>query len=157
MSLSPELFCFNVDDQRYAFPLISVDRIIQAVAVHTVPNAPPLLFGLFDYFGMLVPVINFRYRLNLPTYPIRACDYFLIVDTPVRKLALVIDDVGEVIKASAQNLFPAPLVDGNHVSGIFRRDDGIILIYDLEALLSKQEESIVQELVEYVAGNQTAL
>jgi chemotaxis signal transduction protein len=106
---------------------------------------------------MLVPVINFRYRLNLPTYPIRACDYFLIVDTPVRKLALVIDDVGEVIKASAQDLFPAPLVDGNHVSGIFRCDDGIILIYDLEALLSKQEESIVQELVEYVAGNQTAL
>lgn len=156
MSPSPELFCFNVDDHRYAFPLISVDRIIQAVAVHAVPNEPPLLYGLFDYFGMLVPVINFRYRLNLPTYPIRAGDYFLIVDTPVRKLALVIEDVGEVIRVSATDLFPSSFIEGDHVSGIIRRDDGIILIYDLEALLSKQEEAIIQELLEHTPGNQPA-
>lgn len=156
MSPSPELFCFNVDDQRYAFPLMSVDRIIQAVAVHTVPNAPPLLYGLFDYFGMLIPVINFRDRLNLPTYPIRADDYFLIVDTPVRKLALVIEDVGEVIGVSAPDLFPSSFTEGDNVSGIIRRDDGIILIYDLEALLSKQEETIIQELVEHTPRNQPA-
>lgn len=156
MGSTPELFCFRVDDQRYAFPLLSVDRIIQAVAVHTVPNAPPLLYGFFDYFGMLIPVINFRYRLNLPTYPIRACDYFIIVDTPVRKLALVIEDVGEVIRVSDSDLFPSSFIGGDHVSGIFRRDDGIILIYDLEALVSKQEEVIVQELVEHVAKNKPA-
>ncbi len=156
MSPDKELFCFDVDDQRYAFPLISVDRIMQAVAVHTVPNTPPLLHGLFDYFGMLIPVINFRYRLNLPTYPIRASDYFVIVDTPVRKLALVTEDVGEVIKVSATDLFPSPAIEGDNLSGIIRGDDGIILIYDLEALLSKQEEIMIRMLVEQNPENQPA-
>jgi len=144
-----EIFCFTVDNQRYAFPLISVDRILQAVEVNRVPNSPPLIHGLIDLNGSLVPVVNLRYRLKLPDQPIRASDYFIVVDTPKRKIALVIDEIEDVIIPSAKDLVPASALDmGLDATGILRCDDGIILIYDLETFISSRDEEVLQEILD---------
>ena len=139
-----KLICFSIDGHRFALPLLSVDRILQAVAVRNIPNAPPLLKGVMDYHGILVPLIDLRYRLKLPVRTIRASDYFLIVDTSKRKLALHIDEAGEALVPSEKDWTQTAALDpGMDATGILRTDEGIILIYDLETFLSSQEEELM--------------
>ncbi|MCK9203563.1 MAG: chemotaxis protein CheW [Bacteroidales bacterium] len=138
-----------MDNRRYAFPLISVDRVIQAVAVETIPNSPPLIYGLFDFYGSLVPAINLRYLLNLPCKPISATDYFLVVDTPRRKLAMVIDEVDDVMVSFLHDFIPVSKIDkGLGASGFLQREDGLIVVYDLEAFISDREEDLIQKVID---------
>jgi len=138
-----------MDNQRYGFPLHCVDRFLQATAVKPVPNSPPLIHGLIDYYGNLIPVINFRHRVKLPEKRIRVSDYFVIVETHKRKLAIVIDDVEDVIVPSAKDIIQASSLDRNLDNmGFLRRDDGIIFIYDLETFFSNGEEEIMQGIID---------
>ena len=152
MDQNEEIFCFTMDNQRYGFPLFSIDRLLQAVTVNAVPNSPPLIHGLINYYGSFVPVINFRHRLHLPEKPIRASDYFVIVETPKRKLAIVIDDIEDMIIPSAKDVIQASSLDsGLDNMGFLRQEDGIIFIYDLETFISSGEEEMLQEIIDNVS------
>jgi purine-binding chemotaxis protein CheW len=152
MENKQEIFCFIINDQQIGFPLNSVDRLLQAVAFTVVPNSPPMVHGLINFYGSLIPVINFRRRLKLPEKPIVADDYFLIVDTPRRKLAIVIDEVEDVLNFSEGDLINASTLEpGLTGFGFLKRGDGIILvIFDLDLFLSGEEDVILQEMVDHV-------
>ncbi|MCK9220186.1 MAG: chemotaxis protein CheW [Bacteroidales bacterium] len=149
MDLPRELFCFTIDDQRYALPLMTIDRVLQSLAVSIIPNAPPLVYGVIDLFGHLVPVINLRYRLKLPAKVIGVNDFFVVVDTPKRKLALVIDEIEDMIVVEAQDIVPGSNLDpGLEAKGILRIKEGIVFIYDIETLISEQEEEIIKKVLD---------
>jgi len=149
MDQDQEIFCFLMDNQRYGIPLFSVERFLQAVTVNPVPNSPPLIHGLIDYYGSLVPVINFRHRLKLPEKPISASDYFLIVKTAERKLALVIDDVEDVIIPASKNIVQASsLAPGMDNIGFLRHENGIVFIYNLETFITGSEEETLREIID---------
>ncbi len=149
MGANQELFCFIIDNQRYALHLQAVDRILQAVAVNQVPNAPPVIYGLIDYYGTLLPVMNLRFRLRLPERSIRASDYFIIANTPKRKLALVIDEPVDVVVTDSREIISASAMDpGLSAKGFVRCDDGIIFIYDLETFFTARDEDLIREIIE---------
>lgn len=136
-----DVFRFTIEEIHLAIPLSTVDRVIRSVSVATVPNAPAVIHGIIDYYGLLVPVINLRYRLKLQNLPVRAGDIFILADTPLRKLALVADTAEGVVAPLANDMVTAASLDkGFEADGMLRRDDGIILIYDLEKFLSPEEE-----------------
>lgn len=148
-----EIFCFLIENQRFAIPLASVDQVLLAMAVVPVPNSPELIHGLIDYHGKVVPVINLRFRLKLPEQPIRITDIFIIADTSKRKIALVADEAQGVIVPDAKDLVSAIEIDSNfEAQGILRRDDGIILIYDMENFLAGEEEMKIQTAIDNQTG-----
>jgi purine-binding chemotaxis protein CheW len=136
-----EFFCFRIEDVRLGIPLHHVDRIIRSVAVSLLPNPPRIVHGLIDYYGTVVPVINLRRRLALKEKTISPDQIFVMVDTSVRKLALVADSADEVAAFSASELIPSVRLDsGIEASGVYKTNDGILLIYDPEKFLSTEEE-----------------
>ena len=140
-----EFFCFKIDNQSLAIPLLTVERVLMATEVLEVPESPPVIHGIIDFHGLIIPVINLRHRLKLPLFPIRISDIFIIVETSKRKMALVADSANDVIVHVETDLVRAEDVDpGFKSEGMLRRDDGIVLIYDIEKFLSEQEEAVVQ-------------
>ena len=148
-NLHSEIFCFTIENRRFAVPLSSVVQVLMATAVSPVPNSPPVIHGLIDYHGLVLPVINLRFRLNVLPQPILISNIFIIADTPKRTFALLADAADGVIAPNAKDLVSAADIDtGIAAQGIFRRDDGIILIYDMENFLSGEEEIILQEAID---------
>jgi purine-binding chemotaxis protein CheW len=144
-----EIFCFTIENQQFAIPLTCVDQVLMAVAVSPVPNSSELLHGLIDYHGTLVAVINLRFRLKLPLKPIRISNRFIIANTSKRKIALVADEVYGVIVPEIKDLISADDLDTDlEATGILRRDDGIILIYDIEGFLSNQDEILIYDTID---------
>ncbi|MEI7499865.1 MAG: chemotaxis protein CheW [Bacteroidota bacterium] len=143
-----EIFCFTIDGIQFAVPLSTVDRVIRAVAVSPVPNAPKVIYGIFDYQGRVVAAINLRHRLKLPEQPIAIDHVFILAETQKRKLALVADRADGIVVPSSKDLINASDLDsGFEADGILRRDDGIILIYDIEKFLSASEEIELQDAI----------
>jgi purine-binding chemotaxis protein CheW len=68
MDTSSQYFVFSLEDQRYALALAAVLKVIRAVELTYLPEAPENLVGLLNLRGEIVPVLNIRARFNLATH-----------------------------------------------------------------------------------------
>ena len=141
MTKLTQLMVFCLDAQRYALPLASVERIVRAVEVTLLPNGPAIVLGVIDVAGRVLPVLNLRRRFGLPEREISPVDQFIIANTTSRTVALVVDEAQGVIAYPATEIIqPAQIVPGlEHLQGVVRFDDGLVMIQNLETCLSLDE------------------
>lgn len=138
---------FTLGERRLGLPLGSVDRVLRAVAVTPLPNAPAVVRGVIDVHGEIIPVVDLHLRFGLPAREIALDDNLLIARTRLRKVALLVEQVAGVVEIDSGDIvaaeFVAPGVE--HFRAVARLPDGIVLIQDLDAFLSLDEERALDE------------
>lgn len=143
---------FSLDEPRYALLLSAVVRVVHAVEISPLPNAPEIVLGAINVQGKIVPVIDIRKRLHLPERETNRNDHFIIAQTKRRSVALVTDYVAGIREITDSETGTAgqslPFVEYLH--GAVKMEGNLILIYDLDAFLSLEEE---QKLRHAVAEN----
>jgi purine-binding chemotaxis protein CheW len=91
---------FLVDDQRYGLPLWEVERIVRAVEVKPLPEAPAHIRGIINVQGRVLPVVDLRVRFGQPTRDIQPEDHFIIANAPTTAVVLPVDVVLGTIEAT---------------------------------------------------------
>jgi purine-binding chemotaxis protein CheW len=139
------LVVFSLDDQRYALSLACVQRAIRVVAITPLPGAPAIVLGIIDLGGVVIPVINIRRCFNRPPRDIHLSDHLLVATTGKRTVALLVDETKGVIEASPESYAPAgEILPGLElVDGAMKVENGLILIHDLDRLLSLEAETAI--------------
>ena len=147
-----QLVTFAIEEQCYALHLSCVDRIVRAVEITELPKAPPIVLGVINVQGEIVPVVNIRKRFNLPEREIGLTDHFIICHTARRWVALVADSATKVVEYSPNAIVAAEkiLPGMEYIEGVAKLPDGLILIHDLEKFLSLEEERTLQEALSQV-------
>jgi purine-binding chemotaxis protein CheW len=142
MDPSHQLVVFTMDEQRYALQLAAVERVVRMVEVTLLPQAPQIVLGVINAQGRIIPVVDIRRRFRLPARDIRLSDHLLIARTARRTVALALDAVTGIVEGSAQAVITAEeILPGlEYVEGVIKLEDGLILIHDLDTLLSLEEE-----------------
>ena len=150
MSGALQFIVFNLDDRRYALPLMMVDRVVRAAEVTPLPRAPVIVLGAINVRGRVLPVLNVRRRFGMPEREIAPADWFLLAHTDRRQVALAIDRSEGVVEypeddidastAIAPGLDPFP--------GVIRLDDGLVVIHDLDKFLSLDEMRALDDAVD---------
>ncbi len=142
MPSSTHLVTFELDGQRYALYLSTVDIVVRAVEITPLPQAPDSVAGIINFQGHIVPVFNLRRRFRLPEREMQLDDHIILARTAHRLVALVADTVGGVLAcADGETVSADAVLPGTeYVAGVVKRLDGLILIHDLNAFLSLDEE-----------------
>lgn len=142
-----QLVDFQLDEQRYALPLAAVERIARAVEITPLPKAPPIVVGIINFGGRIVPVINLRRRFRLPAQDIELHDQLIVGQAGRRTVAMVVDEVSGVVERPETDVIAAPeILPGlEYIQGVARLPDAMILIHDLDRLLSLEEEAALDE------------
>jgi purine-binding chemotaxis protein CheW len=150
VSILHRVVVFTLDHQRYGVPLSAVERVVRMVDLTTLPRAPEVVLGVINVQGRVLPVMNLRRRFRLPERDISLTDQLVIARTPRRPVALIVDDVSGVLEYSAEEAVRArDIVPGiEHVEGVAKLPDGLVLIQDLERFLSLEEESALDRAME---------
>jgi purine-binding chemotaxis protein CheW len=138
---------FCLDDGRFALPLAAVDRIVRAVHVTPMPRAPGIVLGAIDVQGRVLPVFNIRRRFGLPERTVVPADQFLIAHTALRTVVLVIDAAQGVFEHAATGATETANIarELEHICGVMQLPDGLVLIHDLEQLLSPDEARVLDQ------------
>jgi purine-binding chemotaxis protein CheW len=156
MNQGSQLCLFTLDNRRYALNLSCVERVVFVVDITPLPKAPPVILGIVNITGDIVPVYDPRSRFGLPERAINLTDQLLIARTSRQTIALLVDSVDGVIEvpeveiAAAQEILPAI----EYVQGVVKLPDGLVLIHDLEQFLSCEEERILDEALKSAPGPQ---
>jgi len=144
------LFAFTLDGRRFALRLEAVVRVIPSVEITPLPGAPGIVLGLIDIEGAIVAVVDVRTRFGFPVREIGVDDRILVARTGRRTIGILVDTAGEVIEADEADLnrdAVGSTADGA-VVGALRTAEGIVLIHDLEKLLSIGEERALSSALE---------
>jgi purine-binding chemotaxis protein CheW len=149
LSASPYVI-FLLDEQRYTLPLTHVERVVSAAYITPLPHAPPIISGVINIQGHILPVINLRKRFHLPERELELSDQFLVAYTSRRAVVLVVDTVLGVTTFPAHEVTPAThIVPGlEFISGIIKTADEIFLIHDLDSCLALDEERVLDKALQ---------
>ncbi|MBI2300827.1 MAG: chemotaxis protein CheW [Armatimonadetes bacterium] len=157
MGQTIRLVVFALEDRRYGLRLEAVEQIVRAAAVTPVPHAPRGLLGLLDLHGRVLPVLDLRSRLGLPPRDLRPADRFIVAHTRQRVVVLVVDEIVGLTDVSDQVMVDtAAILPGLEVEGAVSQGEGVVLIYNLEAILPEHDETELAEALSAAAEDRRA-
>ena len=136
------LVLFTVDGQTYALPLAAAERVLRMVEVTPLPGAPGAVEGVINIQGDVVTVVSIRRRLGLAERPVGVADCLIVARARARRVAiiaeLVLGVVARPVDAVVSTDDLAPGID--HIDGVLKTSDGLVLIHDLDRFFSAGEE-----------------
>ena len=146
---SVEYVVFHLDEQQYALKVSAVERVVHAVELTLLPEAPDIVLGIINIHGKIIPVVNIRRRFHLPEKDIEPTNRLIIAHTLKRTVALVVDVVLGVIETPEDRVVKTNTVlpGMDYVQGVVKREDGMILIHDLNKFLSLEEEQTLDTAI----------
>jgi purine-binding chemotaxis protein CheW len=141
------ILVYALGEERYGLPLSAVDRVVLAAAVTPVLNAPETVLGVINIHGQPLAVVSMRRKLGLPGGPITPSNRFIVMRTQRHVVALLVDDVADVLELPASSLIPPRDVHPGlaSVMGMVKLPDGLVLIYDPDRFLALDEEAFLAE------------
>lgn len=133
------VLCF--DELRVALPLSFVERVVRAVYLTPLPDAPEIVPGVVNVGGRIIPAINMRRRFRLPERDIALTDQLVIAHTRQRPVALVADAVDGIFEYAEPDIVGAEIIlpGLEYIDGVVKLGDGLILIHNLDRFLSLEE------------------
>jgi purine-binding chemotaxis protein CheW len=140
---------FALGDLDFALALASVDRVVRAVAIAPLPGAPSAILGLVTVHGEVLPVADVRRRFGLTPRAVDPGDHLVIARTARRRLGLAVVAARGVVECE-DVIDPALVVPGlEHVHGIARTQDGLLIVHDLDRFLALDEEAALTRALEH--------
>ncbi len=148
---SGEFLTFTLGQEEYGIDILKVQEIRGYETPTRIANSPHFIKGVINLRGVIVPIVDLRIKFNLgePTY-----DQFtvvIILNIGRRVVGVVVDGVSDVIQLSSANLRPAPefgsTLDTQYILGLGTIEGRMIIVVDIERLMSSQEMSLIESSV----------
>ncbi len=130
-----QLVVCALGDEEYGLPIEQVREIVRAETPRPVASDLPWMRGVIGLRGRLIPVHDLATWLgetpgSAGEAPVPPGAKLVIVDTADEPVALLVDDVVEVLTAEASQIEPVPSGSGE----IARIGDRLVLLLDVAEL-----------------------
>lgn len=137
-----QLASFRVGTEMYALDIMRIKEIIRPQKLRAVPNAPTFIEGVINLRGVVLPVVDLRRRFEQPVVNDRKTRVIIAVFQG-SIVGLMVDEVAEVSRYTRQDIQPPPPFlrggGGEFFLGVCRRGEDLVMVLDLEMLLTSRE------------------
>lgn len=132
---------FDLGGERCALPARDVREVVRAARPARLPKAPAIVEGVLNVRGELVPLLDARRRFGLAPRPMSPVDHIVVATAGGRVVAFTVERALDVVPIAAEDIRDVAdvAIGAEHVAGIARLPDGLLVIYDLDAFLSADE------------------
>ena len=146
---------FKLDGEEFAVDILKVQEIIRTVETTRVPNAPEFVDGVINLRGKVVPVIGLRKRFGLAPCEKDVQNRIVVVEVGGSVAGLAVDSVSEVLRVPEDTIEPAPKlvkVDRDYVSGVGKMQDRLLILLDVDRILSDAERAACGTVAEVASA-----
>ena len=144
-----EALVFELGGEQYGVDILKVQEIRGYDKVTPIPRAPDYLKGVINLRGSVVPVVDLRVKFGLAEPRYDAFTVMVVMRIGARIIAAVVDAVSDVVQLSASDIKAAPsfgsLIDSSFIAGVATGGERMVLLLDIEKLLSTGELNLLAE------------
>lgn len=144
-----KILIFNLGNEFYATDISEVERILGSEKTTKLPDSPSFLEGVIDYEEGILPVINLIKRFNngLEDNLNVEDKKIIVVKKEFGKIGILVDNVSEVLSIGKDEInnpqTVSSLVSKEYMRGFIRKNDNIVIMLDLDKILSTEEEAML--------------
>lgn len=139
-----QLVTFRIGEEEFGVNILQVQEIIRMLDITKVPKAPDFVEGVINLRGKVIPIIDLRKRFGLPARERDKMSRIIVVEIGTTVMGFIVDAVSEVLRLPASTVEPPPPVvagvDAEYISGVGKLDDRLLIMLDMDRLLSRDEK-----------------
>jgi len=147
-----EFLTFRLGAEEYGIDILKVQEIRGYDTVTQIANSPDFIKGVTNLRGIIVPIIDLRLKFNLGRADYDQFTVVIILNLSDRVVGIVVDSVSDVLSLTSDHIRPAPefgsAVDTRYVTGIGALDSRMLILVDIERLMSGADMGLVDAMVE---------
>ena len=142
-----EFLTFRLGGEEYGIDILRVQEIRSYEQPTRIANAPHFIKGVVNLRGVIVPIIDLRLKLGCDSAEYNAFTVVIVLNVKGRVVGAVVDSVSDVLELSRDHIKPAPEmhsnVDGNFITGIGSVGDRMLILMDIEGLMSSADMGLI--------------
>ncbi|MBT3353627.1 MAG: chemotaxis protein CheW [Candidatus Scalindua sp.] len=151
-ALEGKFLTFILGKEIYGFEILKVREIIGLMDITTVPQTPEYMKGVINLRGKVIPVIDLRLKFSMQEEEHTQETCVIVVEVENTSIGIIVDSVSEVSDISGGSIEEAPSfgqgIDTSFIMGLGKVKDKIIILLDIETVLSSEELEMVGQLAE---------
>ncbi|HHY90987.1 MAG TPA: chemotaxis protein CheW [Clostridiales bacterium] len=141
---------FKLAGEDYGVDIMNVKEICEYKESIKIPNAPSFVDGIINLRGDITPIINLKKRFRLEDQGITSDTRIIVINIQNKQVGFIVDEASQVLRISEENIEPAPElvvgIDKKYIEGVGKLDERIIIILNLEHILSEEEKKEIQQI-----------
>lgn len=149
MKETNQLVVFKLKKELYGIPITQVKEIIKMTQISKLPEMPRYIPGIINLRGKIHVIYDLRARFGLEGKDTNMDTKIIVISE--KNLGFIVDEVNAISKIEQEDIYTiADLpVDFNkkYISNIVKHNDDIIIILNLNEILSSQEKNTVKTLI----------
>lgn len=138
-----QLVTFSIAQEEFGVEILKVQEIIRTLEITRVPRAPEFVEGVINLRGKVIPIIDLRRRFGMESKVHDKDTRIIVIEINKMIVGFVVDAVSEVLRIPASTIELPPSivsgVDSEYISGVGKLDDRLLIMIDLDKLLSPEE------------------
>ncbi len=151
-ALDGKFLTFVLGDEIYGIEILKAREIIGLMDITTVPQTPDYMKGVINLRGKVIPVIDLRMKFSMQEEEHTQETCVIVVEVNGTSIGLIVDSVSEVSDINGAEIENAPNfgqgIDTSFIMGLGKVKEKIIILLDIDAVLSTEELQMVDELGE---------
>jgi purine-binding chemotaxis protein CheW len=141
---------FILGSEVYGIEILKVREIIGLMDITTVPQTPYYMKGVINLRGKVIPIIDLRLKFSMQEEEYTQETCVIVVEVNDTSIGIIVDSVSEVSDISSGEIEEAPSfgkgIDTDFIFGLGKVKEKIIILLDIETVLSSEELEMVEGL-----------
>lgn len=148
---SSKIIVFELNGEKYSADIKEVERILLYTEPTVLPDSPAFVKGVINHEDRIIPIISLQSKFRLPESSKPEIQKIIVIKREEKKFGIIVDDVDEVIEINKDgaDIEKAPEIINDrkrdYILGLLKMNGKIIIMLDLEKILTVQEEQKIFE------------
>lgn len=142
-----KILVFDLNGEQYAMDILDVERILAYVNPTDVPDSPDFVDGVINYDDGVIPILNLNKKFNFKNRSVSKKNKIIVIRREENQYGIIVDNVSEVIGVNDNSFEELPEItvniSKNYIKGLFKIDDKITILLNIDKILSKDEEEMI--------------
>ncbi len=152
-----QLVVFNIGTEEFGVEIMKVQEIIRMTNITRIPQASGYVKGIINLRGRIIVVINLNVIMGMESKEQNENTRIIVADIGETVMGFIVDSVSEVIRLPQSSVEPSPAVIANkigteYVRGVGKMEDRLLILLDLDKILSSNQIHNVNALVSEAAA-----
>jgi purine-binding chemotaxis protein CheW len=145
-----QVVAFKVGREDFGVDVKKVEGVISLVDITRMPRAPRFVEGIINLRGQIVAVVDLATRLGIEAAQRGAATRIVVVEAQEVKVGLVVESP-EVLNVNREDIEASPMlatgdVDTSFIRGVIKLDDRLLILLDVDRVLSDEERTDIGEI-----------
>jgi purine-binding chemotaxis protein CheW len=147
-----EFLTFRLGAESYGIEILKVQEIRGYETPTSIANAPAFIKGVINLRGVIVPILDLRIKFQLNEAKYDDFTVVIILNVAGRVVGVVVDSVSDVLTLAGDAIQPTPefasaTFDTKYITGLGTIDQQMIILLDIEKLLTGADMALVDGAV----------